>query len=97
MPTATMPAATSPSPTEPPQIQVGGVVRVTGTEGKDLRLRETPSLGSATLRLVKEGTVLQVVEGPVEADGYVWWKVRDQRGQAGWAAGNWLAPHAGSP
>jgi len=87
-----------PTPTPaPPQVRVGAIVVVTGTEGQDLRLREEPSLQSTTLEFVKEGAVLQVLEGPVEADGHVWWKVRDRENKTGWAAGDWLAPQGTSP
>ncbi len=91
-PASTSPAtAAVPSP-EPPRVQVGGWVRVQGTEGGDLRLRAAPGLGGETLALAKEGTVLRVLEGPVEADGYTWWRVQSAEGQAGWAAGQWLVP-----
>lgn len=90
VPTPLTTAATS-SP-EPPRVRVGGWVRVQGTEGGDLRLRAAPSLGGETLALAKEGTLLRVLEGPVEADGYTWWRVQAPDGQAGWAAGQWLVP-----
>jgi hypothetical protein len=35
--------------------------------------------------------VLTVVEGPEEADGYVWWKLRTPGGEEGWGAARWLA------
>lgn len=97
-PTAAPPSPTAAGSAAPaPQVQVGVIVKVAGTEGEDLRLRAEPSLNAATLRLVEEGAVLQVVEGPVRADGYVWWKVRDQQGRTGWAAGDWLAPQGAAP
>ena len=95
-PTAAVPGPTpSPSPAPspvPPRVAVGGWVRVRGTEGGDLRLRSAPSLSGETRALVKEGTLLRVLEGPVEADGYTWWRVQSPEDQTGWAAGQWLAP-----
>lgn len=85
----------SPSPapsSELPRVEPGGWVRVRGTEGEDLRLRAAPSLRGETLSFVKEGTLLRVLEGPVEADGYTWWRVQSPEDRAGWAAGQWLAP-----
>jgi hypothetical protein len=40
--------------------------------------------------MAREGTVLTVLEGPTDADGYVWWKVRTPDGDEGWGADNWL-------
>ncbi|MGQ9715092.1 MAG: SH3 domain-containing protein [Anaerolineae bacterium] len=95
-PAATLPGPPpSPSPAprpEPPRVEPGGWVRVRGTEGEDLRLRAAPSLRGETLSFVKEGTLLRVLEGPVEADGYTWWRVQSPEDQVGWAAGQWLAP-----
>jgi len=94
----TVPAAARETPTPaPPQVRVGAIVKVVGTEGQDLRLREEPSLQSTTLHYIKEGAVLQVTEGPAEADGHTWWKVRDQDNKTGWAASDWLAPQGTSP
>lgn len=31
-----------------------------------------------------------IVEGPVDQNGYVWWKVAYHNGITGWSAGNWL-------
>ncbi len=35
------------------------------------------------------GTVVEVLSGPVEADGYIWWQVRSPLGE-GWCAGQYL-------
>ncbi|MGC8839235.1 MAG: SH3 domain-containing protein [Anaerolineae bacterium] len=92
LPPPTVPGPTpSPSPA-PPRVEVGGWVQVQGTEGEDLRLRAAPGLGGETIALVQEGTLLRVLEGPVEADGYTWWRVQSPEDQTGWAAGQWLAP-----
>jgi len=34
--------------------------------------------------------VLVVLDGPTEADGYVWWNLRSPEGKEGWGAANWL-------
>lgn len=90
--TAAPPPATA-APTSPtPALRVGGWAKVHGTEGQDLRLRAAPGLSSETLALVEEGTLLRVVEGPSQADGYTWWRVQAPDDRSGWAAGQWLAP-----
>lgn len=91
-PTVTpVPTATA---TPVPVIMPGGQVTVKGTEGQQLRLRAGPALTQETLRIVEEGTVLKVLEGPEAADGFNWWKVQTDDGVTGWVAGNWLVPVA---
>lgn len=51
----------------------------------------------ATVRvlIVPEGSSVYVLEGPTDADSYLWWRIRLQDGTEGWAVGDFLAPAAG--
>ncbi|MEZ4832979.1 MAG: SH3 domain-containing protein [Caldilineaceae bacterium] len=47
------------------------------------------------------GQRLSVVEGPISADGFIWWRVDDGQGTTGWAAqgdgaDEWLSPVSGN-
>jgi hypothetical protein len=84
-----VPTATA---TPVPVIMIGGQVVVKGTEGQQLRLRAGPALNYETLRIIDEGTQLQVMEGPQAADGFSWWQVKTTDGVIGWVAGTWLVP-----
>lgn len=55
---------------------VGSVFSIT-PEGDRLNLRETPSLSGAVLEHLGEGGYVQVIGGPVQADGNTWWKFQD--------------------
>ncbi|MCL7452121.1 MAG: SH3 domain-containing protein [Anaerolineae bacterium] len=72
-------------------IEPGVTVVVQGTQGAGLRLRSEPTTESGVVTAVREGIQLTVVDGPEEADGFVWWKVRTPDGKEGWGAANWLA------
>lgn len=72
------------------EIAPGAMVIVEGTGGGGLNLRQQPTTYAKVLGNVKEGTTLVVLEGPRDADGYVWWKVRAPDGKEGWAAAKWL-------
>ena len=91
-PTDTVVLPVSTPEVTPPVTEIGpgALVVVQGTGGGGLNLREQPSTYSKKVGSVREGTVLPVLEGPREADGYVWWRVRAPDSTEGWAAGNWL-------
>lgn len=81
------------SPVETPpitEIGPGASVEVTGTGGRGLNLRAEPTTRGRRIATVREGTNLTVLEGPEEANGYVWWKVQAPNGREGWAAADWL-------
>lgn len=88
-----------PSPT-PLALHVGGMALVSNTEGRVLRGRREPSLKSPAAAAFKEGEQVRVLDGPVEADGYTWWRVEGQGG-SGWSAQQsqenvvWLQPIEG--
>ncbi|MDH4136453.1 MAG: SH3 domain-containing protein, partial [Anaerolineae bacterium] len=80
-------------PAVPAEITIGIYVKVSGTGGSDLSFRAGPSANHARLKIVAEGAVLKVLDGPVEADGYVWWQLQDvSDGVVGWAAADYLEP-----
>jgi hypothetical protein len=73
-------------PTHSLKFEAGDRVRTTA----NLHVREGPGLGYALIDTMPEGTLGQIVDGPVEADGYVWWDVNYDTGIRGWSAENWL-------
>ncbi len=78
-------------------LRVGGLAQVANTEGRTLRGRAAPGLKAPVRVAFAEGEQVRLLEGPVTADGYVWWRVEGQKG-AGWAAQQslegvvWLVP-----
>jgi hypothetical protein len=82
----------TPTPTPPAEITVGGYVKVTGTGIKGLRLRSGPGLDYITFKILEEGSILKVLGGPEEADGYTWWRLEDEAGVIGWSVEDWLEP-----
>lgn len=75
-------------------IGVGAYVQVAGTEGAGLRMRSDPGLDGEVHFTALDSEVFLVIEGPVEADGYTWWRLEapyDQN-RRGWSAGDFLTP-----
>jgi len=95
-PTPILPTAT-PTP-YPGLIQIGKPARVIARTG--LNVREAPSPNAKRLGNLPPNAVVKVTEGPVEAEGYIWWKVDNEYGLAGWVAGSdgediWLTGELG--
>ncbi|QIB27539.1 S-layer homology domain-containing protein [Caloranaerobacter azorensis] len=54
-----------------------------------LRIRKEPN--GVEIGRIKNGTVLNVLEGPVLKEGYFWYKVKQKDGDLqGWVVGNWI-------
>jgi hypothetical protein len=69
-------------------------VRISGTDGLDLRFRYGPGTEYVTIRIAEEGEVMRVSDGPQIADGLNWWRLHDAYGNIGWAAEEFLVPVA---
>lgn len=78
-------------------VHLGDKVVVTVPAGTTLKVRALPGLDGLIERQLPPNTRLDIVEGPVDADGYRWWKVSNANGVLGWAAESgrnerWLTP-----
>lgn len=102
-PTATGLLGIEPSPTpsevgeEEPETNTGETVYlegemvvVHGTEGAGLRMRMGAGTGYDRIKTLSEGSVLEIVGGPKEAEQLVWYQVRDQTGTTGWVASDYI-------
>lgn len=65
-------------------ITVGGYVQVAAQAG--LSFRQQPNTNGPLVIVLDSGATLEVIGGPQEADGYVWWQLRMQDGREGWSA-----------
>ncbi len=76
-----------------PGMEIGVRVQVIGTGGAGLNIRSEPGTEAERVAVATEGEALLVVGGPRDADGYVWWFVRDEvtPEREGWAAQDFLA------
>ena len=96
-PTATTPGTGGtavPTATEdtggPTDIYLGATVEVANTDGTGVNVRETASTSSAILTVFLDGTQSLVIDGPVEAEGFIWWQVTGNEVAAGWIVADYL-------
>lgn len=69
-------------------MALGDLGRVSEDDPRPLRVRSLPNLQGEILAEVNPGTQFTVLDGPICADGYIWWNVQTQ-GEAelnGWVA-----------
>jgi hypothetical protein len=78
----------------PDEITVGFYAEVANTDGIGVSLRGGPSTDNSRLFTVPEGTILLVVDGPREANTFIWWQVQLEDGSEGWVAGDFIIPAA---
>ena len=88
----------TPKPIETPAaLQIGAGAQVVNIEGSVLRGRKQPNLKAVATAAFKAGERVRILEGPVDADGFTWWKIEGARG-TGWSAQRskegvvWLQP-----
>ncbi len=76
----------------PLPLTIGASVEVADVGDQELNVRNLPGLIDSTILFrAPEGTSFQVIDGPQQAGGFTWWRIRDRDIQVeGWAAANYL-------
>jgi len=84
-----------PPPPPPPSspFVVGALVQTT----ESLNVRQTPGIPSTILGVQPSGATGTLLEGPVTASGYTWWRIDYATGADGWSAQAYLAVVAPPP
>lgn len=72
---------------DPRALTLGEKSVVNPTVAGLIRVREAAGTDSQILKTVSAGDVVTLLEGPVEADGSFWWKIRLDDATEGWMAG----------
>lgn len=82
----------APTPVGDRTIAIGNYVQVNGTGGDGLRLHNEASVSSKVNYIAIEAEIFIVKDGPVDANGYIWWKLEDPYTNiaAGWGVANYL-------
>ena len=79
-------ADTANLPGAPWPLEKGAKVVVAGT-GSCLNVRVAAGTKEAAVDCLADGREVTLAEGPVEADGFQWWRLEDR---SGWVAGDYL-------
>jgi hypothetical protein len=65
-------------------VSVGATATVFTTEGDPLNIRSGPGTQFSIVDRVLSGETVSVLEGPVTAENFTWWRVRTPAGIEGW-------------
>lgn len=77
-------------------VKPGGIARVVGETGDRINIRSTPSTAAEINSKLAAGEAVEVYDGPrTDANGNVWYKVRNENG-SGWMSADYLAPKTSS-
>lgn len=67
------------------ELRVGRYAEVFVTDDEGLSLQPQPGLHFKRLEFMPSGSIVEIIGGPQDADGYIWWQVRSATGKEGWA------------
>lgn len=76
------------------QLNIGDTVVVTANR---LTVRSEPTTNSAPLTVVNLGETFTIRGGPVNAQGYVWWRLALHDGSSGWVVQKYIRLAASDP
>jgi hypothetical protein len=93
LPTATA-VATPDYDSVPEEITVDFYAEVANTDGVGVRVRGGPSTNNAQVVVAPEGAVVLVLDGPEEANDFLWWHIQMDDGTDGWVVADYLVPAA---
>lgn len=68
----------------PATLAVGGQAEVFTTEGDALNMRSAPGTAFEVVARVPSGMQVTLLEGPISADGFDWWRVQIDANTTGW-------------
>lgn len=90
----------TPAPVGGNVLAPGQPARVTAPAG--LNYRESPASNAALIGQFGTGQLVTILEGPISADNFTWWRIDDGAANVGWAADGdgdttWLSPQLGEP
>lgn len=96
---------TTPAATATPATPVDGAERkfsagdaavVVGSAPQCLNVRSEAGLEHPAIDCIADGTPVTILAGPLEADGFLWWRI-DAPNVIGWAAEDYLEPAEQAP
>jgi hypothetical protein len=74
----------------PAGLAIGDTAKVTGTGGQGVNMRSGAGTSNARVKTLADGSTVEIIGGPTEANDFTWWQVRDSAGVSGWVVSRYL-------
>ena len=87
----------TPEPTHTPTPAPARSARIVNTEGQGANVRRAPSVSAQRVKVIAEGTIVELLGAEQRGDGYSWRDVRDADGATGYVIVEYLQPIQGAP
>ncbi len=84
VPLVNVPPINLPNQSQQGALAVGGQAQIYTTEGDILNMRSGPGTNYDIVERLQAGTLVTLLEGPMQSGNYTWWRVRTTSGQEGW-------------
>lgn len=92
---ALAPALAAVRPVAAADLLIGGAAQIVDADGDPVNLRDSASLDAGILAAVPEGSIVDLLSGPVASDdGMAWYRVAFE-GQTGYMSADFLAEYTG--
>ncbi|GAB4335820.1 MAG: hypothetical protein Kow0010_23420 [Dehalococcoidia bacterium] len=98
-PTPTPAATATPGTAVPPgdrKFAPGDAAVVVGSAPQCLNVRSEAGVENPAIDCIADGTAVTILGGPLEAGGFLWWRI-DAPNVIGWAAEDYLEPSSAPP
>jgi hypothetical protein len=97
-PTPAPPTATPvPEPTKTPTPEPARSAKIVNTDGQGAIMRREASVSAQRVKVIPEGTIVELVGAERRGDGYTWRNIRDVDGMAGYVVDEYLQPIQAPP
>jgi uncharacterized protein YgiM (DUF1202 family) len=84
------PTAAAVEPQTSDSLAIGSKAVVSA--GGGLNMRAGAGTGHARVKTLPDGSVVELIGGPQDANNYTWWQIRDEAGTTGWSVSEGLRP-----
>lgn len=98
-PTSSVPPTDTPTPapTSTPTPEPARSAKIVNTDGQGANMRRAPSVSAQRVKLLVEGTIVELLGGEQRGDGYTWRNVKDVDGTTGYVIVDYLQPIQAPP
>ncbi|MGE3270764.1 MAG: 3D domain-containing protein [Chloroflexota bacterium] len=73
-------------------LEIGQSAMVSGTEGRGMRVRGGPGMSHRVITTANDGTIVQIVAGPVSDGDEDWYQISVGTSTTGWGVARYLKP-----